>query len=195
MLFSSPGLEQAETSDRTQAAWKLHRNNEPTQVNRKVLIRNNTIKSIKQRHKITHHSRGTRLSRSCGAAARHQGDTDSALSVSRPQTSRPSRQDSQDIGDFSVAPDPDPGLLDGDHPDGHDAVREAVLALDGEDLQARLGNDAPHDVEVAADAAVQGVQLAALPRHIVLDDHHAVWTQTPLAANQEVQQVFIRQVT
>lgn len=86
-------------------------------------------------------------------------------------------------------------LLHGDHPDGHDSVREAVLPLHGEDLQAGLGDDDPHDVQVAADAAVDGVQLAALPRHVVLHDDDAIGTQAPPTANQEVQQVFVGQVT
>lgn len=85
-------------------------------------------------------------------------------------------------------------LLHGYHPDGHDDLGEALLSLHRQHLQARLADDAPHDVQMAADAAVDGVQLTALSCHIVLHYDDAVWTQTLLAANQEVQQVFVRQV-
>lgn len=85
-------------------------------------------------------------------------------------------------------------LFHSNHPDGHGDVREASLPLDGKDLQASLGDDAPHDVQVAADAAIDGVQLAALPCHIVLHDDDTVCTQTPFTPNQEVQQVFVCQV-
>lgn len=85
-------------------------------------------------------------------------------------------------------------LLHGDHPDRHDCLWESVLPLHSQDLQAGLGDDALHDVQVAADAAVDGVQLAALPRHIVLYYDDAVRTQTLLAAKQEVRQVFICEV-
>lgn len=74
-------------------------------------------------------------------------------------------------------------LFHSDHPNGHDNLREAFLLLNIQDLQAGLGDDALHDVQVAADAAVDGVQLAALPRHIVLYYDDAVWTQTLLTAN------------
>lgn len=85
-------------------------------------------------------------------------------------------------------------LLHGDHPDGHDDLGEAVLPLHSQDLQAGLGDDAPHDVQMAADAAVDGVQLAALPRHIVLYYDDAIRTQTLLTAKQEVHQVFVCEV-
>lgn len=74
-------------------------------------------------------------------------------------------------------------LFHSDHPNRHDNLREAFLLLNIQDLQAGLGDDALHDVQVAADAAVDGVQLAALPRHIVLYYDDAVWTQTLLTAN------------
>lgn len=84
--------------------------------------------------------------------------------------------------------------LHGHHPDGHDDLWESFLPLHRQDLQAGLGHDDLHDVQVAADAAVDGVQLAALPRHVVLDDEDAVGAEALLAANQEVQQVFVCQV-
>lgn len=85
-------------------------------------------------------------------------------------------------------------LFHSNHPDRHDDLGEAFLLLHRQDLQARLGDDVPHDVQVAADAAVDGVQLAALPRHIVLYDDDAVWTQALLTAHQELHQVLVRQV-
>lgn len=85
-------------------------------------------------------------------------------------------------------------LLHSNHPDRHNDLREAFLLLDGQDLQAGHGDDALHDVQVAADAAVNGVQLAALPRHIILYDDDAIRTQTSLASNQEVQQVLVCEV-
>lgn len=85
-------------------------------------------------------------------------------------------------------------LLHGDHPDGHDDLGEAFLLLHRQHLQAGLGDDALHDVQVAADAAVDGVQLAALPRHIVLHYDDAVWTKTLLTADQEGHQVFVCEV-
>lgn len=86
-------------------------------------------------------------------------------------------------------------LFHSNHPDRHDDLGEAVLMLDGEDLEAGRGDDVLHDVQVATDAAVDGVQLAALPRHVVLHYNDAVRTQTFLTAHQEVHQVFVRQVT
>lgn len=86
-------------------------------------------------------------------------------------------------------------LFHGDHPNGHDDLWKPFLSLHRQDLQAGFGNDDLHDVQVAADAAVDGVQLTALPRHIVLHDDDPVRAQTLLTAEQEVGQVFIRQVT
>ncbi len=77
-------------------------------------------------------------------------------------------------------------LFHGNHPHRHDDLREALLLLHSQHLQAGLGDDAPHDVQVAADAAVDGVQLAALPRHVVLYYDDTVWTQTLLTTDQEV---------
>lgn len=85
-------------------------------------------------------------------------------------------------------------LFHSNHPDRHDDLREPFLPLHSQDLQAGLGDDAPHDVQVAADAAVDGVQLAALPCHIVLHYDDAVWTQTLLTAKQEVHQVLVCEV-
>lgn len=85
-------------------------------------------------------------------------------------------------------------LLQGHHPDGHDDLGEAVLPLHGQHLQAGLANDAPHDVQVAADATVQRVQLAALPSHVLLDDDHTIGTKALLTADQEVEQVLVSQV-
>ena len=85
-------------------------------------------------------------------------------------------------------------LFHSNHPDGHDDLREALLLLHSQDLQAGLGDDGLHDVQVAADAAVDGVQLAALSRHIVFYYDDAVWTQTLLTANQEVHQVLVCKV-
>lgn len=82
-------------------------------------------------------------------------------------------------------------LFHSNHPDRHDDLREAFLVLNSLDLQAGLGDDVLHDVQVAADAAVDGVQLAALSRHIVLHYDDAVWTQALLTANQEVHQVLV----
>lgn len=82
-------------------------------------------------------------------------------------------------------------LFHSNHPDGHDDFREAFLLLNIQDLQAGLGDDTLHDVQVAADAAVDGVQLTALPCHIVLYYDDAIWTQTLLTANQEVHQVLV----
>lgn len=59
-------------------------------------------------------------------------------------------------------------LFHRNHPDRHHDIREAFLLLHSQDLQACLADDALHDVQVAADGAVDGIQLAALPRHIVL---------------------------
>lgn len=45
-------------------------------------------------------------------------------------------------------------LLHCNHPDRHDDVREAFLLFYSQDLEAGLADDAPHDVQMAADAAV-----------------------------------------
>lgn len=82
----------------------------------------------------------------------------------------------------------------GDHPYGHHDLWEALLLLDVQHLQAGLLDDALHDVQVANDAAVGRVQLAALPRHVVLDDDDAVAPQRVLGAHQELHQVLVRQV-
>lgn len=82
-------------------------------------------------------------------------------------------------------------LLHGDHPHRHDDIGEAVLPLHSQDLQACLGNDDPHDVQMAANAAVNGIQLTALPRHIVLYDDNTIGAKALLAANKEVHEVFI----
>lgn len=89
---------------------------------------------------------------------------------------------------------PPPALLQRHHPDGHDDLREAALALRGQNLKAGPAHDVPHDVQVAADAAVQRVQLDALPGHVVLDDDHPAGPQAALAAHQELQQVLVSQV-
>lgn len=67
-------------------------------------------------------------------------------------------------------------LFRSNHPDRHDDLRETFLPLDSQDLQASHGNDALHDVQVTADAAVDGVQLAALSCHIVLYYNDTIWT-------------------
>lgn len=85
-------------------------------------------------------------------------------------------------------------LFHSNHPDRHDDLGEALLPLHSQDLQAGLGDDALHDIKVAADAAVDGVQLAALSCHIVLHYDDAVWTQTLLTAHQEVHQVLVCKV-
>lgn len=77
-------------------------------------------------------------------------------------------------------------LFHSNHPHRHDDLRETFLPLDSQDLQASHDNDAPHDVEVATDAAVDWVQFAALPCHIVLYYNDTVWTQAFLTANQKV---------
>lgn len=77
-------------------------------------------------------------------------------------------------------------LLHSNHPNRHDDVREASLLLNSQDLQSSLGNDGLHNVQVAANAAVNGIQLAALPSHIVLHYNNTIWTQTLFAAKQEV---------
>lgn len=82
-------------------------------------------------------------------------------------------------------------LFHSDHPDRHDDVREAFLLLHSQDLQAGFGDDALHDVQVAADAAVDCVQLAALPRHIVFHYDDTVWTKALLTSKQEVHQVLV----
>lgn len=82
-------------------------------------------------------------------------------------------------------------LFHSNHPDRHNGLWEASLSLNSQDLQSSLGNDGLHDVQVAANAAIDGVQLAALPSHIILDYDNTIWTQTLFAAKQEVHQVLV----
>lgn len=86
-------------------------------------------------------------------------------------------------------------LLHSDHPHRDDGVGESFLFLHSQDLQAGLKDDVLHNVQVTDDAAVDGIQLAALPGHVVLNDDNPVGPQTLLTAHQELHQVPVRQVT
>lgn len=85
-------------------------------------------------------------------------------------------------------------LLHGQHPDRDTLLGEALLPLLPEDGESAHVDEAVQDVEVTDDAAVQAVQGAALPGHIVLQNDHSVVLQATLAADEELQEIFVCQI-
>lgn len=85
-------------------------------------------------------------------------------------------------------------MAHGNHPNRHDDLRKALLLLHVQYSQASFLDDSLHDVQVTDDAAVHGVQSAALPCHVVLHDDDSIWPQALLRSLQELHQVLIRQV-
>lgn len=75
-----------------------------------------------------------------------------------------------------------------------DLIREVLLALLGEEAEARAADDPVDHLEVPAHAAVHVIQDHTLLRHVVFDDNDAVGAQALLAAPQELGQVLVSQV-
>lgn len=86
-------------------------------------------------------------------------------------------------------------FLQGQHPHRDTLLRETLLPLLLQDAESTHLDEAVQDVQVSDDAAVQAIQGAALPGHIVLQDDHTVILQAVLAADEKLQEIFVCQVT
>lgn len=86
-------------------------------------------------------------------------------------------------------------FLHGQHPDRDTLLGETLLPLLPQHGESTHLDEAVQDVQVSDHAAVQAVQGAALPGHIVLQDDHTVVLQAVLAANQKLQEIFVCQVS
>lgn len=86
-------------------------------------------------------------------------------------------------------------FLHGQHPHRDTLLGEALLALLAQHGEAAHLDQAVQDVQVSDHAAVQAVQGAALPGHIVLQDDDTVVLQAILAADEKLQEIFVCQVS
>lgn len=82
-------------------------------------------------------------------------------------------------------------LLHGQHPHRDTLLREALLPLLPQDGESAHLDEAVQDVQVSDHAAVQAVQGAALPGHIVLQNDDTVILQATLAADEKLQEIFV----
>lgn len=85
--------------------------------------------------------------------------------------------------------------LHGNHPHRHDDVRESLLLLHVQDGEASLQDDVLHDVQMTDEAAVSSVQSTALPCHVILYNDDSIGPQALPRSHQELQQIFICQVS